>query len=472
MGPIDNTSHWLNRELPRRASEHEVPGASVAVFAGGRSAVATTGFVNLRTGVEVRPDALFMIQSITKVWTATLVMQLVDEGLVELDRPVRNYLPGFRTADEEAGAQITPRHLLTHTGGFEGDLWAPTTSGADALQRFVDDLVSQARQYSRPGERYSYCSSGYGVLGRLVEVLRGMPYEHALRSRLIEPLGIEEVAFCADQALLFRTAIGHAAPTPGARQQPLRAWAVMPPSNPAAGNQLAMSARALLEFGRLHLSDGVAADGTRLLSTASARAMREWQVDHPALLGPRSGHGLGWALADPPGPVQHGGDTIGISALLRLLPEQGVAVVVLTNGGDGGALIDDLVDPMLSELAGVAPSPPVPSPPDSTPVSEPGRYVGKYENRTSAYEVTLDEAGRLRVTFRRRNEALSMFERAGVATSPGRFELLPLRGDSFLLVDESGSGRQAIEFFDVDPTRGARILHHSGRAAARITTHC
>jgi CubicO group peptidase (beta-lactamase class C family) len=75
----------------------------------------TAGVVNLRTGVVVTPDSLFMIQSITKVWTATLVMQLVDDGLVELDVPVRAYLPGFRTADERGSAQITVRHLLTHT---------------------------------------------------------------------------------------------------------------------------------------------------------------------------------------------------------------------------------------------------------------------------------------------------------------------------------------------------------------------
>lgn len=467
MSQIDRTERWLNNELPRRASEHQVPGVSVAVFAGGESVEATTGVVNLRTGVEVTPDALFMIQSITKVWTATLVMQLVDEGRVEVDAPVRTYLPGFRTADREASAQVTVRHLLTHTGGFEGDLWAPTTCGTDALMRFVEDLVSQATQYARPGERYSYCSSGYGVLGRLVEMLRGMPYEHAVRTYLTEPLGIEEVAFCADQALLFRTAVGHGRLSRGERLQPLRAWAVMPPSNPAAGNQLAMSARALLAFGRMHLADGVTADGTRLLSTARSRAMREWQVDHPPRLGPRAGHGLGWALSDPPRTVEHGGDTIGTSALLRLAPDAGVAIAVLTNGGNADALIGELVDPILSELAGVAPVLPHPSLPEEARVSEPGRFVGHYENRPTVYDVTLDERDRLWVTYRRQNEGLSLFERAGVSTYAERFELRPIGGDTFVLVDESGVRGHVMEFSDVDATRGAEFLHHSGRAAMR-----
>jgi CubicO group peptidase (beta-lactamase class C family) len=174
----------------------------------------TAGVVNLRTGVAVTPDSLFMIQSTTKVWTATLVMQLVDDGLVELDVPVRAYLPGFRTADERGSAQITVRHLLTHTGGFEGDIWAATTAGEDALQRFVEDLVIRAPQLARPGEMYSYCRAGYGVLGRLVEAQRETSYAAALRQQLAGPLGIEELAFCADEALAFRTAIGHARSSP------------------------------------------------------------------------------------------------------------------------------------------------------------------------------------------------------------------------------------------------------------------
>ncbi|HEY1914227.1 MAG TPA: serine hydrolase domain-containing protein [Streptosporangiaceae bacterium] len=111
-------------------------------------------------------------------------------GLIELDMPVRAYLPGFRTTDERASANTTARHLLAHTGGFEGDIWAPTTVGEDALQRFVEDLVSRAPQHAWPGRMYSYCSAGYGVLGRLVEVLRHMSYPQALRRYLAGPLDV------------------------------------------------------------------------------------------------------------------------------------------------------------------------------------------------------------------------------------------------------------------------------------------
>ncbi len=251
----------LQADLGRVAAEHEVPGVSVAVLVEDEVIEAASGVINLRTGEAVTPDTLFMIQSITKTITATLVLQLVDDGLLQLDDPVRDHLPGFRTADPAASDKITVRHLLTHTGGFEGDLWAATTPGDDALQHFVADLVAQAAQHSAPGQQFSYCNAGYGTLGRLVEVQRAMPYEQALRRHLARPLGMEEIAFSADQALAFRTAIGHTRPEAGAPQRPLLNWAELPPSNPAAGNQLAMSARALLAFARMHLAGGRADDG-------------------------------------------------------------------------------------------------------------------------------------------------------------------------------------------------------------------
>ncbi|MGH8879153.1 MAG: serine hydrolase domain-containing protein, partial [Stackebrandtia sp.] len=188
--------------------ELEVPGAAVMVAADDAAVTTTAGVVNTRTGVAVTPAAIFQIQSITKVWTATLVMQLVDEGLVDLDERVVEYLPEFRTADASASARITVRQLLTHSGGFEGDDWRSTTTDDTALARFVTDLVPQLPQHLPPGERFSYCSAGYGVLGRLVEVKRKLPYPAALRHHLAQPLGITELAVSAGEALGHRTAIG------------------------------------------------------------------------------------------------------------------------------------------------------------------------------------------------------------------------------------------------------------------------
>lgn len=466
MARIEALRDRLQADLSRLAAEHEVPGASLALLVDDRTVELSTGVVNLSTGVETTPDAVFMIQSITKVWTATLVMQLVDEGRVDLDAAVTTYLPGFRTAEEHASAGVTIRHLLTHTGGFEGDLWAPTTSGDDALQRFVEDLlVHDATQHSVPGELYSYCSAGYGVLGRVVEVLREMPYEQALRHHLASPLGLGELAFNADEAVSFRTAIGHARPGPTQEQRPLKAWAVMPRSNPAAGNQLAMTARGLLAFARLHLSEGLGPDGTRVLSAAAARAMQKRHVDHPASSA-GAGHGLGWILSGTPGVVEHGGDTIGVSSMLRMVPSAGVAVAVLTTGGSGSALISDLIDPLLGELAGIAPSPKPVVPESSVRIADPKPYLGRYQTHVVRHEVTQGADGRLWLDTSPLNEALTMAEAAGVAIPPERYEMRPSGDGTFVLTDTSGDAVQVVAFIDRDDADRARLLH-SGRAAPR-----
>src|SRR3954463_14985924 len=102
------------------AEKHGVPGATLAILDGDEVGEAAYGVLNVRTQVEATPDSLFQIGSITKVWTATLVMQLVDEGLLDIDQPVVKYLPEFKVADAEVTKTVTTRHLLTHSSGIDG----------------------------------------------------------------------------------------------------------------------------------------------------------------------------------------------------------------------------------------------------------------------------------------------------------------------------------------------------------------
>ena len=295
-----------------------------------------------------------MIQSTTKVWTATLVMQLVDEGLVELDDPVIRHLPGFRTADPQTSSTITVRHLLTHTGGFEGDLWSPTSDGEDALDRFVTEHVSQAEQHAEPGRFFSYCSAGMGVLGRVVEVLRGMTFNQALRRHLTDPLGLDEVVVDAGEAPAFRTAIGHVSAGPGAPLRPLRTWAVMPALEPG-GRQPARHdgtgsrrVRGDAPRGRAHRRRHPAAVGAERPS--DARTARRPSPGN----GTRAcRQGLGWRLRPSPQVVEHGGDAPGCGCMFRLVPDHGVAIAALANGGDMSALFATLSEELLSDLAGV-----------------------------------------------------------------------------------------------------------------------
>src|SRR5882672_8750529 len=103
MPHLDDISGWISEMLPALLAEHKVPGAAIAVYAGGEVFDFASGVLSHATGVEATADSVFQIGSITKTWTATLVMQLADEGLLDLDTAVVEYLPDFDLADWRGG---------------------------------------------------------------------------------------------------------------------------------------------------------------------------------------------------------------------------------------------------------------------------------------------------------------------------------------------------------------------------------
>ncbi|WP_433136961.1 serine hydrolase domain-containing protein [Actinomadura nitritigenes] len=419
---IDEVGGWLRERLPGLAEEHGVPGVAVAVDAGGRVVEAAAGVLSKATGVEATVDSVFQIGSITKVLTATLVMGLVAEGLVELDAPVATYLPGFREA--------TVRQLLCHTAGFEGDVFTDTGKGDDCLERYVE-LLADVPQLFEPGEMFSYNNAGFSVLGRIVEVVRGEPFDRCMRDRLFTPLGMTHAANDPYEAILHRAAVGHL------RGRPAPVWALAR-SNAPAGSMLAMTPRDLVVFARAHLAD------------EGLRAMREPQVALPDIGWGRA-WGLGWELYDlPGGPVfGHDGNTIGQSAVLRVDPGRDVAVAICTNGGDRKPLMKEILGRVVE-----SPAEPVPD-----PVARPDvrRCAGVYLSSTSRTTVTADERGRLWL------EKVPLGLAVGAGDEPYRTELLGWRGDS-LVPAEPGHG--PVAFLGDDGEGRARFLH-TGRADVR-----
>jgi CubicO group peptidase (beta-lactamase class C family) len=459
MATLTEIGDWLSGALPGLLAEHNVPGAAVAVCAGDELAESAAGVLSLATGVAATTDSVFQVGSVTKVWTASLVMQLVDEGLLELDAPVRRYLPELRLRDEAATAAITLRQLLCHTSGFEGDIFTDTGKGDDCVEKFVATLGDVPALFP-PGEMFSYNNAGYCVLGRVVEVLRGKAYDDCLRQHLIGPLGLAHAATCAEEAILHRAAVGHLRPEPDAPPQPAPVWALMR-SNAPAGSTLAMSARDLLDFARMHLRGGTAADGTRVLSGESVAAMRQRQVTLPYLGIMGDAWGLGWELFDwPGGPViGHDGGTIGQSAFLRVLPGADVAVALLTNGGDTVALYRAVVGPVLRELTGVEmPAFPAPNgavnPPDAT------RYVGTYSSSVAETVVRQDTDGRIWAVRTPKGIA----EMLG---GPETFELVAFRDDTLITVEKDHGLHMPHAFVGDDGQGRARYLH-TGRADQRV----
>jgi CubicO group peptidase (beta-lactamase class C family) len=392
MTPMDNLAATLQSRLDLLRAEHGVVGASVAVQQGDRVIEAVSGLTNVRTGVEVTPDTIFQLGSISKVYTATLVMQLVDDGLVDLDIPVATYLTSFTNADATAAATITVRQLLSHVSGMDGDVFDDFGRGDDCVEKYVDAMSGLA-QTSPPGAFFSYCNSGFTLLGRLIEHFRGMTWDAALRTHLLDPLGAADTVTLADEAILRRAAVGHLPTGEDGAPQVAPMWFFSRAMGPAG--VITAPARELLAFARMHLEDGRAANGTQVLSPASVKAMRELQVRLPDPYTLGDGWGLGWILfrLGEPHVIGHDGATVGQQAYLRIVPDQDLSVVLLTNGGAMGALFEDLVRPILRELAGAelnpaAVPPATPQPLDLTP------FLGTYERAGVRMEVR-QEDGRL-----------------------------------------------------------------------------
>ncbi|MEU4804626.1 serine hydrolase domain-containing protein [Actinosynnema sp. NPDC023587] len=386
---------WQAR-LDDLAARHRVPGFQVGLLTpDGGVRVLAAGLAGLATGVEVTPHTLFHYGSITKVWITTLVLQLVDEGLLTLDAKVVDVLPDFRLADPEHGPAITVRHLLTHTSGIDGDLFTDTGDDDGCLEGYVASLADAAA-VTGAGGPLSYSNSGFCVAGRIVEVLRGTTWNAVLAERICAPLELSRVITLTRDAPLFRTAIGHLRHPETGELMPTPNWQ-LPRSLGPAGLITGDSAD-LLRFTAAHLRDGVGLNGERVLSAESARLMRSVQVDLSGLLSTRIGWGLGWTLSDwgAAVAVEHNGSTSGQLAALHSFPELGVAVCVLTNSEYGPALTDELVDLVGADLGLTRPRPA--ADPEAAQVDL-AAVAGVYETPSLRCALTVQEGGLvLRIT--------------------------------------------------------------------------
>ena len=366
---------WQAR-LDALAREHRVPGAALAVLHDGEVAEAATGVLNVETGVEATPDSLFQIGSITKPYTATLAMQLVDEGAVVLDRPIAAALPELRLADPDATGRITLRHLLSHSSGIQGDHFVDVGRGDDVLARYVESCATLG--LSHPvGATMSYCNTGYVIVGRLVEHLTGKTWDEALRERLLEPLGLAHTVTLPEEAMRFRVAYGHEVE---ARKDArlVSTWTLPRALGPAG--QICATAADTLAFARLHLDGGRAPDGARVLSEEAAGAMRDPQIAIPDPWTLGSHWGLGWILFDWDGRrvFGHDGATMGQVAFLRVVPEDGVAIALLTNGGNAHDLYEALFGELLAALCDLR-MPRRLEPPADPPAVDVRELAGRYE---------------------------------------------------------------------------------------------
>lgn len=396
MSDLARRLDWAPARLKELLERYNIPGVSLAVWNDGEEYRTAAGLANATAGIEATTDALFLIGSNTKVYTTSLIMQLVERGDVELDEPVKKYVPELELSDPEATETVTVRHLLTHTSGITGDYFPDCGRGDDAVALCVAGLAEVPMLY-QPGSMFSYCNSGFILCGRLIERVTGQRWDDVIRSQLLEPIGSHGFATLPEEALLWRVGVGHVPDPETGKQQPGHMWPEVRSGGPAGFTPFA-TASDLVLFARLHLDGGSATTGATVLSPESVAAMQQQEVySTPSGSFDSDGWGLGWArfqYSDGERVIGHNG---GSSAILRVLPERNFAVASLTNASNGALVGHHIIDAIVDELFSLRiPTAPEPS---TSPV-ELSTYEGVYQHLDMKSTVSVVD-GELTVTTSR-----------------------------------------------------------------------
>jgi CubicO group peptidase (beta-lactamase class C family) len=328
-----------------------VPGIAVGVLSDREVVAAADGVLQFGRDEPVRADTQFRIASVTKAFTATLAMTLVQDGLLALDEPP----PGTHV-------EATVRQLLSHRGGLASE-WPRPLDDSDVLE------VTQGEPERLPvgaGELFSYSNCGFWFVAAGIARVLGTSFEDAMRARVLEPLALSATTFDAGEG----TAAGHDQIEPGSDEHGPAATRY--PRARRAGGGLWSSVPDLLRFAQHHLGDSGPLDAASIA-----------EMQRPLSSGPGFRYGLGWFLRDRGGRevVEHQGSVLGFQSSLALVPGEGLAFAGLTNSGRGYAAIREV----LREL-GLGDDEP-----ETVELPDLGRFAGRYRSQGAIAELAAED---------------------------------------------------------------------------------
>ncbi|WP_322032827.1 serine hydrolase [Paraburkholderia sp. J76] len=346
---------YIDTIVRKVMEEWEIPGLAITVTRDGEEDwVAAYGARDVETVLPVTGDTQFILCSVTKSFTALGLAMLVDEGRLDWNMPVRDYLPEFRLHDAVATERVTIIDLLSHHTGLPRHdwIWMPADiSRAEMLA---------ALRYLEPSKdiraAWQYCNLGYAAAGMVTERISGQPWEDFTRTRIMNPLGMVNVGF-SDADLTStpdsaRPYILHDHERPGEFvRQRARLWPIA--NTPAGG--INVSASDMARYMRLYLADGKV-DGATLISEARLEDLYKPRVytgkSQFSEIG-ESHYGLGLATHLYRGEriISHSGGWIGWSTLMSLVPGRGLGVTVLMNRG-GSPAADIITNAILDHVVG------------------------------------------------------------------------------------------------------------------------
>jgi len=411
---------FFDTVMPANLARNNVPGATVAVVRNGELVLAKGyGYTDLDTMTPVNgTTSRFRIGSITKLFTWTAVMQLVDEGKIDLDTDVNTYLRDFRIPDTYPGRPVTMRHLMTHTAGFEDSEHHMTVPDIQDILPFrqycADNIPARVRP---PGTVSSYSNYGTTLAAVIVEDVSGMPYEEYLQSRILTPLGMSQTSIREDLPPDLAGNLSQGYLYTGTEN-------VYVPDdiyNIAPAGTISSTAPDMSRFLAVHMLGGTYRNATILPADTAALMHARAFTNDPRV----SGMCLGFyeMQINNRRLIVHGGDTNTFHSLLAIAPEEQAGFFVSYNSPGGNKARDELLSVFMDHYYPIKP-PEIPQP-DPSAAARLQRYAGTYEIN--------------RHNFARFEKYLSPAATVEVSVSPKGTLLMP-HGDKVLELIEKEPG--------------------------------
>jgi D-alanyl-D-alanine carboxypeptidase len=310
----DKVDDYLRGEMKTQ----KIPGLALAVVKAGKlEKSAAYGFANVELGVPLKKDTVFQIQSVTKTFTASAVMLLVEEGKLRLEDRITNYLANL----PESWRGVTVRHLLTHTSGIKDFINEPTVDLRKDLEpeAVIDSLRALPLNFA-PGEKYAYCNTGYHLLAMIIHKVTGMTWGEFLNERVLQPLGMKDTAVITLSGLIANRASGYALENGQVRNGRFIAQSILG----YAGGGLRSTAPDLAKWDAALYTE-------KILKRSSLELM--WQA---AKLndGSSTSYGLGWGVTNLNGHrfINHTGSHMtGFKTILARFPDDRLTIIILSN---------------------------------------------------------------------------------------------------------------------------------------------
>ena len=279
------------------------------------------GMANMEWGIPNAPDTRFRLGSITKQFTATLILQLVEQGKIKIDGKLSDYLPDYR---KDVGEKVTIHHLLTHTSGIPSytglpNFFADVSRNPYKVADFVKKYASGDLEFE-PGSKFAYNNSGYFLLGAIIERITGKPYEQVLKENILDPVGMKNTGYDHHDTIISKRASGYAKTSDGYANA-----AYLDMSIPYAAGSMYSTVEDLYLWDQALYTD-------KLLSAQSKELMYKPFLENYA---------YGWVIVNtafkendqPVQMIRHGGGINGFTTTIVRFPKEKNLIVILDNTG-------------------------------------------------------------------------------------------------------------------------------------------